>query len=309
MSSPGTTAVVVGVDYSPHSDLAVAYAAAEARLRNLPLRLVHAFGALSDQHCSPGPALVEGQALIVDAEWRLAGFGEALQIGHPGLSITSRVCAGSGPDLLVDESWTADLVVIGSPPRDGYPHQAFGSLAPQLTAQARCPVIVVPDQRHRTEPGSEPGSERTPVVVGVHDAVGCGSALEFAFGEARLRGVPLLAVHVRQPSTSDADADAADAETADAEQVLDLAVRRWQEKFPLVVVHQLTIDDDQAARGLVGVAEGVSAGLLVVGVHDHSGSTRLMCSVGRSLIEHAPVPVAVVRTTTARRPVAAAPAL
>jgi nucleotide-binding universal stress UspA family protein len=295
MSTSGTTAVVVGVDYSPHSDLAVAYAAAEAQRRKLPLRLVHAFGALPDQHCSAGPARVAGQALIVDAEWRLAGFGEALQIGHPELSITSRVCAGSGPDLLVDESWTADLVVIGSPPRDGYPHQAFGSLAPQLTAQARCPVIVVPDQRHRTEFGTE----HTPVVVGVHDAVGCGSALEFAFGEARLRGVPLLAVHVRQPASSEEDAE-------DAEQVLDAAVRQRQEKFPLVVVHQLTIDDDVAARGLAGVAEGVSADLLVVGVHDHSGSTRLMCSVGRSLIEHAPVPVAVVRTT-ARRPVAAAP--
>ena len=62
-----------------------------------------------------------------------------------------------------------------------------GSTALDLAAGARCPVVIV----H----GRASGQAQGPVVVGVDGSPMSEAAIAHAFGEASIRGVPLVALH------------------------------------------------------------------------------------------------------------------
>ncbi|MFD4943616.1 universal stress protein [Streptomyces sp. NPDC058239] len=67
-----------------------------------------------------------------------------------------------------------------------------GSLVVPVTAQARCPVVVVGDAEHITQ-------QPTYLVVGIDGSESSKAALGLAFEEADLRGAALRAVSVWQP--------------------------------------------------------------------------------------------------------------
>jgi nucleotide-binding universal stress UspA family protein len=100
-------------------------------------------------------------------------------------------------------------VVVGNCGFEGFPGLLVGSVAVQVAAHARCPVIVV---RPHVEPA--PADGRQPegagsVVVGVDGSRLSETAIEFAFAEAALRGVGVTAVHAWSyplvPNTGNAD--------------------------------------------------------------------------------------------------------
>ncbi|MDY7088991.1 MAG: universal stress protein [Actinomycetota bacterium] len=169
--------VLVGVDETPTSYIAVDHAAIEAELRGWNLRLVHAQ--------RPGgvrPHTREAASQLLD---RLV---DRVHSCSPTVAVTGRRVVGSPAALLLLAARDADLVVVGH--RHGTPGAVFGvSVGDRVAADHTGAVLVV------RIPGWPPGPEFStrPVVVGVDGDDS--TAVGFAHREARLRGSDLVLLH------------------------------------------------------------------------------------------------------------------
>lgn len=175
--------IVVGVDASRGARTALAWAAAEAGLRQAVLQVVHAYHArelagplyFPSQHALPAstvgaaaqPPQQELTATLHDrAEFEQAYRSQAEQLldallgelGEPlrGVEVQHLVVEDRRPaEALVELSVDADLLVIGSRGRGGFTSLLLGSVSHAVVLHARCPVVVVPspdDQRGAREP-------------------------------------------------------------------------------------------------------------------------------------------------------------
>jgi nucleotide-binding universal stress UspA family protein len=148
--------IVVGVDQSEGAKAALRFALEEARLRQAKLRVVHAwqFGYIG----APG---FEGSLPAVGGD--LAEFHEAAEatldetlrgVGADadGVAIERRVDQGAAAAVLVEESRSADLLVVGSRGHGGFAQLLLGSVSQQCAQHAFCPVVIV---RGSTKNGHE----------------------------------------------------------------------------------------------------------------------------------------------------------
>lgn len=136
--------VVVGVDGSPSSDRAVAFAAEEAVLRKTDLRVVHAWS----RPMSTGPGdmlpLVFDPDQVGEEESRLLSEATAgITERHPDLLVGHRVIRGRPARTLIAQSHGAQLVVVGARGRGGFAGLLLGSVSQALLHHAECPVAVV----------------------------------------------------------------------------------------------------------------------------------------------------------------------
>ncbi|HEV2087223.1 MAG TPA: universal stress protein [Cryptosporangiaceae bacterium] len=301
MARPGSAPVLVGVDGSEESRVAVDWAVREAVLRHRPLRLVHAWGWLPPVHVPLAPipvtpvpvepveGLEQAVAELLDAEVERA---RALAPGH---EISGELARGAASNVLLEraEDSGAVLLAIGHRGLGGFAGLLVGSVGVQLTAHAPCPVVVV------RQLGVPNGPSVGQVVTGVDGSPRSVGALAFAFEEASLHGQGLTAVHAWQvpetvfeagpiPAVYDMDA-ASDA----AARVLAEALAGWQDAYPDVRVERRVVHA-APAKALLDHAKG--AELLVVGTRGRGGFTGLLFgSVSQAALHHAPCPVAVVR--------------
>jgi len=291
--SPVTGAVVVGYDGSSESWAAVRAAAWEAGRRALPLTLVHgylerlpyaAYGWI------PYEPVVED--VLADARAMMAEATKFLAEEHPDLSVHTQLSAGGGAGTLVHAAHAASLVVVGARGHGGFAGLSIGSVAAQTAAHASCPVMVVRGPSRELPAVPAPG----PVVVGIDRSEHDRAALEFAFEEAELRGVPVICVYVwwfaddvgEPRSEYDEAVLGAEAHRVVAEATVD-TVRR----YPGVPVEHRPIRDTNPSAVLI--EQSADAGLVVVGCRGRGGfASLLLGSVGRDLIGHAESPVAVV---------------
>jgi nucleotide-binding universal stress UspA family protein len=134
-------AVVVGVDGSPTSEGAVAFAFEAAALRGVPLVAVHTwFDMVVDATMAPliDWDVTEADEREVLAE-RLAGWAEK----YPDVAVRRLVARDRPARALVEESGRAQLVVVGSRGRGGISGLLLGSVSQALLHHAACPVAVV----------------------------------------------------------------------------------------------------------------------------------------------------------------------
>ena len=164
--------IVVGVDASPEARRALAWAAAEARLRQAVLQ-VHAyhskslaapvyFGSQHTYDASVGAAGEPEPELTASVNRREA-FEEAVrsqadelleallgELGETvsGVEVQQTVVEDRHPaDALVQLSVDADLLVVGSRGRGGFSELLLGSVSHAAVLHAVCPVVVVPSSR------------------------------------------------------------------------------------------------------------------------------------------------------------------
>ncbi len=134
--------VVVGIDGSRQSMAALLFAASEARLRRVPLRVVHAFEVpmtgrwMTEGVLDPEPFERAAHQL---ADAALTAVGGDLE----GLDVEQVVELGSGVSALMRHSSADDLVVVGSRGRGGFKGLLLGSVSQQVVLHAPCPVVVV----------------------------------------------------------------------------------------------------------------------------------------------------------------------
>lgn len=135
----GTRPVVVGVDGSPTSEAALAFAVAEAVARRVPLIAVHAWrdtGSGPSAWLDPEPACTVEQAVLAE---RLAGWSTA----HPDLVVERVVVRDAPAHALAERAHGAQLLVVGSRGRGGIAGRLLGSVSRTLLHEMPCPVAVV----------------------------------------------------------------------------------------------------------------------------------------------------------------------
>ncbi|WP_091656896.1 universal stress protein [Micromonospora auratinigra] len=287
--------VVVGVDGSPSALDAVRVAAREAALRHRPLRVVHAFlWPLLGTPLGPVAAALPDEELRTEAGKLIDEAVDEARKVDADLAVTGGLVDGPPVAVLLRESRSAALLVLGHRGLGGFAELLVGSAAVQLSARADCPVLVV-----RGEPRAD-----GPVVVGVDGSALSGEAIGFAFAEAARRGTDLVAVHTwlypappvgRRESYGDILPLVYDPQElrAEEERVLAEAVAGWAERYPEVTVRQKLV---AAAPARALVEESTDAQLTVVGAHGRGSlSGLLLGSVSHAVLHHARSPLAIVR--------------
>lgn len=290
----GNTAfgVVAGVDETEQSLIAVEAAAAEAVLRGLPLRVVHA-----DPFAVAGYAVWRGED---DGSRRWVDQAvERARAVQPSLEVDGVAVRDSAQRTLIEASRSAELVVIGDRGRGVAARVVLGSVAGSLTAHAGCPVMIV--RGVGDGDGEGDGEGDGPIVLGVDGSVPADAAAGFAFAEAALRGCGIEAVHAWTGPVSRGPGDMLppvfDPELVEAEEerLLAEALAGWCEGYPDVPVRRRLVRAP-ARRALIEA--GARARMTVVGSHGHgfvSGrrGRGLLAdvapgSVSRHLLHHAP---------------------
>lgn len=280
--------IVVGVDASPATEPALAWAVAETTVRPRPLVLVHEVDVPVEltpraRARARAEALDHGAAVLTAAEKHVRELGVAV----PVRTLVETGSAGSG---LLDRASHAAMLVVGHRAWAGAESLLHASVAAHVSAQAGCPVVVVR--------GWDPAGGRR-IVVGMELSGESTGALRLAFEEAALRGAPLLAVHGYLPDLHAVPVEGIPPvfdESVAAERdrrLLDAELSGWQSEFPDVEV-ELSLRRGNPARLLAEAS--TDAALLVVGSHGGRAlARRLLGSVSLAVLRHARCPVAVVR--------------
>ena len=280
MNSANGAAVVVGVDGSEPATRAVRLAAREARRRNRPLRVVHGFiWPLLRVPVSAPAGSPPGAGLRNQAEQLVTDAVAVAEAEAPGLRITGEIIDGEAAAVLLGESPTAAVIVLGDRGLGGFTALVVGSVAVQVASYADCPVLIAR------------GTDRAdgPVVVGVDGSTLSRAAVEFAAETASARGAPLHVVHAR-PAPRGRD-DRAEED----ERVLTEAVAGIGERWPDLPVHAETVRAKPVAA-LTTASAG--AQLVVVGRQGRGELGGLLLgSVSQGILHRAACPVAVVRAS------------
>ncbi|MFG2715616.1 universal stress protein [Streptomyces goshikiensis] len=282
--------VSVGVDGSKESRAAAHWAAQEAVVRQVPLRLVHAVDWLLDP-IVPGLGRQDAEQW---ADKALTGTSEALHRRHPQLEITTRSLKGRPAAALAAEAADAGLLVLGSRGLGGLVGFIIGSVAMSTLVATETPVVLVRVADDPDGPGTGSNAE---VVVGVDIHETCDQVLDFAFEEAARRNCPLRAVHGwKMPSAYNYvpffDPDNEQDIGRSVTHMVDDMLLPWQHKFPDVEVSN-GVSMGSAGEYLVRASQG--AGLVVVGRHvRRSPLGAHLGSVTHAVLHHAAAPVAVI---------------
>jgi nucleotide-binding universal stress UspA family protein len=151
--------IVVGVDGSPGSAAALRWGLAEARLRAMPLRIVHAYQTpqLSVGDIGVGGPGVAFPAAGADDTERLRAAAEAAgrriieqtlervdDQATEGVDVKQELIQGPAASVLIEAARDADLLVVGSRGHGGFVGLLLGSVSQQVAQHPPCPVVILP---------------------------------------------------------------------------------------------------------------------------------------------------------------------
>jgi len=135
--------IVVGIDGSPSSRLALDWALEEAGLRDCSVQVVTVVPR-GDEDGVPVPEPEAATRRDVAAQRQGALIGAALAEIGSTKPLTFKVVEGHPYEVLVDMSTGAHLVVLGSHGVGGLRHSAMGSTSDAVARMSACPVVVIP---------------------------------------------------------------------------------------------------------------------------------------------------------------------
>lgn len=278
--------VTVGVDGSPSSMRALDWAADEAALHNLPLRIVHASLWERFEGTTPAEDLPEARAEVAALEKIIIDAEARARQRRPEVRVHAEVLPGEPVDVLVHAGEYAFALVVGHRGHHALVRRlSTGSVGPGVAERAWCPTVVVGD----FAPGLPSGNRQ--VVLGVGEGTDADAAhVAFALHEAHARGGVLVAVHALSRQETRHDPPGLGSPAADA--LLSAAVPARTALESGVVVHRHVVDGP-AHHALLQAAQ--HADLLVLGVrHRHGMVHRELRPTHHAALRHSPCPVALV---------------
>jgi nucleotide-binding universal stress UspA family protein len=184
------TTIVVGVDGSTSSAVALRWAAAAARRRSAELVVLNAYLAPL-AYVGPEEAIARIDPDLHHVRLRhLEDHIEAAQVDLDGLEVHRRLHPGRAVDGLLEAAQEADLLVLGARGSGGFHGLRLGGTAEHCARHAHSPVVIVPSHL-------PPTTGR--VVVGIDGSATAREAASWAVDEARGSGAELELVAVYQP--------------------------------------------------------------------------------------------------------------
>jgi nucleotide-binding universal stress UspA family protein len=270
--------IVAATDGSEESLRAVEWAAGEAILHAVPLRIVSAAPlppAMTALQVRPDGDHV---ADFIRSERDLALDAAASRAARvaPGLVIVTDPVAGPPAQAVAASGSSAAMLVVGSRGAGAFTALTLGSVSRYAAAHAACPVVVVRDLL--------PAASGL-VGVGMGDLDDCADLLTFAFDEASLRKAAVLAIHAWPgPAPESPAAAAAGARLAEL-------MGSWASKYPGVPVSQ-QITPGHPARALIGLS--ARADLVVMGRHGEHPGPHGPGPIRHAVLSHAHGPIAIV---------------
>jgi nucleotide-binding universal stress UspA family protein len=143
--------IVVGVDGSDHSRLALSWALREAAQRGVPLTVVSVRQAPVHPATDIYWAVPDLPAGDLSEEAERAAAGQLRQfvdkvagdIGEHAAAITVTAKIGDPAEELITASRDADLLVVGSRGSGGFARLLLGSVSSKVAHHAACPVVVI----------------------------------------------------------------------------------------------------------------------------------------------------------------------
>jgi nucleotide-binding universal stress UspA family protein len=262
--------IIVGVDGSPASKVAVDWAARDAAIRKIPLTVVN----VQSQEDEERTILNEALKTVEES---------AKQVGP--IDVSGELATGPPIPTLVDLSTDAEMVVVGCRGRGALARTLLGSVSSGLAHHAHCPVAVI----HDKDP-LMPHPSQAPVLVGIDWSPASEPATAIAFDEASRRGVELVALHVWSDNALSRSTGLSTMQSLSEETLAEL-LAGWHERYPDVKVRRIVVCD-RPAHQLVKQSE--SAQLVVVGSHGRGGfEGMLVRSVSTAVVHSSRIPVIV----------------
>ncbi|MFG2026105.1 universal stress protein [Streptomyces sp. NPDC048825] len=294
--------ITVGLDGSAESLAAAEWAAREAKLRDLPVKLVHVWQPVPERMAQASLLGAETHQHWTERIPREAA--EGLRLRHPGVEVSTEQRAGRRSDVLAEAARDAELLVIGSRALSGLGGFLVGSVGQGVVARTEVPVVLVrageqSDDEHAMDPAGVPSGATAfrPVVLGLPAGSSDEAVIAFAFEEARLRDTELHVLQGWNQSpysvyTMGSGFEPHEEFARERAAVLTEALGAWRQKYPDVEVVEVS-RPGSAADLLIDASRDAS--LVVVGrrvrrnpVGAHIGA------VTHAVLHHATAPVAVV---------------
>ncbi|MEU9558665.1 universal stress protein [Streptomyces fumanus] len=282
--------LVVGVDGSEASLQAVDWAADEAALHRVPLRIVHAYLWERYEGTALARELGEPSARVTPADILTAAARRARH-HHTDLSVTTEAVAEEPEYVLLREARNASMVIVGTCGRGELTGLLLGSVSLTVATEADCPVVVISGRHDHRAAGGRHGR----IVVGAADTPT--TAVRFAYEEALRRGAALDAVRAWRCPTHD---------TVDHPLLTGTPERLYEERAvkhleaaladaPAGVDLRRHTAEGSARRVLLAASH--EADLLIVGRRRPGQFGHRLGRVGHTVLHHAACPVAVVPDT------------
>ncbi|MDF6060492.1 universal stress protein [Streptomyces sp. NPDC019826] len=304
--------VTVGLNGSPESFAAVKWAAKEAVLREVALRIVHVQEwpvppehvkhiatrpPFNDHPTKPRTSSrYEGLLEVATAEAESA---------HPGLTVSAENVSGAGlaSKALLAEAGTpgsTDLLVLGSQGLDRFTGFVIGTTSLPVAAASPCPVVLV--RGWKTAGGKqEPLIKHPPgqllLGIDIRGTEDYETLLEFGFSEAARRHCRLRILHAWALPPTYAPAQTADPGLGNElagriVQALEQVVEPWRQRFQEVTAQTGVV---MGAPGAELVYASSEADLVIVGRRERSLPVGpRLGHVTHAVIHHAASPVAIV---------------
>ncbi|MFF1442799.1 MULTISPECIES: universal stress protein [unclassified Streptomyces] len=294
--------ITVGLDGSQESRAAAEWAAREAKLRDLPLKIVHVWEPVPEPMAEAPLLGAETQQHWTERIPREAAEGIGLR--HPGVEVIREQLSGHPGHALAEVAKSAELLVLGSRGFGGIGGFMVGSVGLSVVAHTDRPVVLVraleqAADEHEPDPAGVPSAATPfrPVVLGLDVEHPDETLIEFAFDAARRRATSLRVVHGWNPPPYYAYGTPANPALhealalSDAEALAE-AVAPWRKKFPDVEV----VEQSRYGSPAIHVVEASRhASLVVVGRRIRRSSFGAHVGhVTHAVLHHSTAPVAVV---------------
>lgn len=282
--------IVAGYDGSPGADQALRWAVREARARDAVLTVCLAW--------APEDLAILGEPSVYDLAQRKGeqilaeGRKQAESVLGPEM-VRPMLERGPAARVLCERSGTGEITAVGARGHGGVAGLRIGSVAWQVAVHGHGPVVVVRGQWQIADHAP------LPIAVGWDESPASHAAIAFAFQEARLHGVSLLAIC----ALADTPGRLGGAREMEADFNHAMALRE-KEHPDVMVVRQVAQGSPRTA--LLTAARDTQ--LLVVGCRGRGGVQGMsLGSVAQAMLHYAPCPVAVIHPGS-RQPGAPDPA-
>lgn len=292
--------ILVGVDFSPHSDAALIEAVRIGRSIDAEVHVVYADVLHRDTSNEEGNEAAKSGDLrgVLQKRFQSVDGSHADIFSGDRLRFTIVNDLSAAPALLSyagDED--IDLIVVGTHGRRGFRRVLMGSVAEEVVRRAKRPVLTV----REATPGAMASVDRkivAPIDFSQHSARALRVARELAAG----REVPLIVLHVLEeqlhPAFYNTGMFSQYDDQPEVESRVASAMKQFVEKIggPAVDL-RFMIRKGAAAKEIAQVAKDEAPAMIVMGTHGRTGLERWVTgSVSERVIREAPCSVFVVKS-------------